>query len=313
MSRVMCIVFSLVLLVFIGCRSANKESTEKPPAAQPPTVQEPTGQPAPQQTPPAAESKPQPSAPAPAIETPPSKESPAPAKESRPQAAKPGSRQAKAPSTKAPVAPAQPVQPPAAPAAATPVAETPAAAKPVEPPAVPKIVEPQYATIPGGTTIQVRLQEPLDSGLNKTGEKFSAILDKDLVVDGKVVAPRGSIVEGKLTKVAQSGRVQGRAAMSLQLTNLMVQNQPYSLQTEVLAFEAESTKKQDAEKVGIGAGVGAIIGAIAGGGKGAAIGAAVGGGAGGATVIATRGKELKFDREHKFSFALRQDVQIKIQ
>jgi len=80
-----------------------------------------------------------------------------------------------------------------------------------------------------------------------------------------------------------------------------------------LSFQADSTKKQDATKVGVGAGLGAVIGAIAGGGKGAAIGAAAGAGAGGATVAATRGKEIQLAAEHKLNFALSHDVSVKLQ
>jgi hypothetical protein len=177
----------------------------------------------------------------------------------------------------------------------------------------PKPPEPRFAIIPDGTAIHVRLDQALDTAVNKTGETFRAIVDQDILAEGKVVVRRGSIVEGKLTNVARSGRVEGRAAMSLQLTNLLLEDQAYSLQTNTLSFEAESTKKKDAAKVGIGAGVGAVIGAIAGGGKGAAIGAAVGGGAGGATVLATRGKELVLDVEHKLNFELRREVSIKLQ
>jgi hypothetical protein len=179
-------------------------------------------------------------------------------------------------------------------------------AVPVAPPA------PLYAAIPAGTAIAIRLVDPLDSGVNKPGDAFRGTLDKDLVVEGDVAAPRGTAVFGKLSNVQQSGRVEGRAAMSLQLTELKIGDQVIPITTNVLAFEAESTKKQDAAKVGIGAGIGAVIGAIAGGGKGAAIGAAVGGGAGGATVIATRGKELKFDPEHRFSFSLQRDIKVRI-
>jgi hypothetical protein len=96
--------------------------------------------------------------------------------------------------------------------------------------------------------------------------------------------------------------------MSLQLTSLLIGKEAYDLQTDIITKEAESTKKKDATKVGIGAGLGAAIGAIAGGGKGAAIGAAVGG----ATVVATRGKELHFDVEQKFVFVLRRDVNVKL-
>ena len=177
---------------------------------------------------------------------------------------------------------------------------------------VPKPPEPRYATIPEGTKIYVRLQEALDSGVNKTGDTFQAILDKDIEVDGNVVAVRGSEAAGKLSQVVQSGRVEGRASMALQLTSLTIGNQACALQTETLSFEAESTKKKDATKVGVGAGIGAVIGAIAGGGKGAAIGAAVGAGAGGATVLATRGKEIKFDAEHAFAFVLRDSISVRL-
>jgi outer membrane lipoprotein SlyB len=98
--------------------------------------------------------------------------------------------------------------------------------------------------------------------------------------------------------------------MSFQFTSLHVGDQTYPILSNTLSFEAESTKKEDATKVGIGSGIGAVVGAIAGGGKGAAIGAAVGAGAGGATVAATRGKELKYEAEHPFEFTLEEDVKI---
>jgi hypothetical protein len=177
----------------------------------------------------------------------------------------------------------------------------------------PRAQAPRYATIPAGAEMPVRLQDGLDSSVNKTGETFRAVLDKNIESDGLVIAPRGSMVEGKLSHVVRSGRVQGRAAMSLQLTSISIGKESYELQTEIINKEAASTKKNDATKVGIGAGLGAAIGAIAGGGKGAAVGAAVGGGAGGATVLATRGKEVQFEAEQKFIFTLSRDVKIKIQ
>jgi len=120
-------------------------------------------------------------------------------------------------------------------------------------------------------------------------------------------------VVGKLTNVDRSGRVEGRAQMSLALNEIRIGDTPYTILTNIISSEAESTKKKDATKVGIGAGLGAIIGAIAGGGKGAAIGAGVGAGAGGATVLATRGSEVKFPVEHRLSFVLQRDITVPIQ
>jgi hypothetical protein len=268
----------LLLIGFAGCTKTGQENA----AQQPPAETQPT----------ASQSQPQPatpeSIPAPEAAKPVTTPKPAPAAAGTPRAVKSVPKPA---AEKAPVA----------------------ATKAAEPAAAPKPPEPRFATLAVGTKLQVRLQDALDSAVNKTGDTFSAILDKDIAVDGAVVAPRGSVLGGRMSNVMRSGRVEGRAGMSIQLTSLTVGNQTYPLQTEILSFEAESTKKKDATKVGIGAGLGAVIGAIAGGGKGAAIGAAVGAGAGGATVIATRGKEVKLDAEQAFSFVLRTSVSVKLQ
>ena len=165
--------------------------------------------------------------------------------------------------------------------------------------------------VASGSRLEIRLADAISSETNKTGDTFSATLDKDLEVNGTVVAPRGSLVKGKLLDVKPSGRVEGRAAMSVTLTGIEVGKTTYAIQTNTLAFQAESSTKGDVLKIGIGAAVGAAIGAIAGGGKGAAIGAAVGGGAGTATVLVTKGKEVKFPVEERFSFALQSNLEIK--
>ena len=265
----------LLLICFAGCTKKGQDNAaQQPPAETQPTASQSQAQPA------APESTPAPEAANPVTTQ---------------QAATAGTAAAVKSTPKSAVE--------NAPAAVTKIAETAAAPKPPEP---------RFATLEEGAKIHVRLQDALDSAVNKTGDIFSAILDKDIVADGVVVAPRGCALEGKLSNVTRSGRVEGRAAMSMQLTSLTVGKQTYPLRTAILSFEAESTKNKDATKVGVGAGLGAVIGAIAGGGKGAAIGAAVGAGAGGATVIATRGKEVKLDAEQAFSFVLRNSISVKL-
>lgn len=279
----------MVLLGIAGCGRTKQESVEQqqPAAAEAPATQTEPTQAVQEEAPRVAE----PVQPAPSRQTPPSQAS------------------SKTPSTisrPAPVEVAEAV-------IAEPQPKGIESALPVEEPAVTQVQAPRFLTIPNGATIHVRLQDSLDTTVNQTGDIFRATLDQDIAVDGHVVAPRGSLLEGKLSNVARSGRVEGRAAMSLQLVDLKIGGQSYPLQSEILSFEAESSKKKDAAKVGIGAGIGAVIGAIAGGGKGAAIGAAVGGGAGGATVLATRGNEIKFEPEHEFSFVLTRDLTVKLE
>ncbi len=278
MSRIRYFVFGLILVVAAACGTPNKEDAEGQSAEvqSAPEVSAPVEEIASPPPPPPA-----PPAPAPAPQRPPKpKVVPAPAPTPEPPAPKPAAPEPPAPEPPAPVPPAP---------------------------------EPQYATLTGGTVISVRLQDPLNSGVNQVGDTFRATVDQDLRIGADTVVFRGSVVEGTLTYVEKSGRVKGRAAMSIQLTSLKVGGQAYPIETEILSFEADATKKKDATKVGIGAGLGAVIGAIAGGGKGAAIGAAAGAGAGTATVLATRGDELDFEPEHLFDFTLSRDVVIRIQ
>jgi hypothetical protein len=286
MLRIKLLIFGGLLAMSAGCSRTQQQ--EPPPAPQQQQSVQPT--PPPPANPPQAEPAPRPA--------PQQKPRPAPRRTPVYQAEKTSPA---APPETVPVRPGNTSEP------AVPPVRSEAAPVPYTPPA------PRYAVIPSGTVVGIRLQDPLDSGVNKAGDSFRGLLEKDLVVDGNVVAPRGAVLVGKLARVERSGRVEGKAQMALELTQMRVAEQSYPIQTNLLSFEAESTKKTDAAKVGIGAGVGAVIGAIAGGGKGAAIGAAVGGGAGGATVLATRGKELKLDAEHQLNFTVQKDVQVRLQ
>jgi len=166
--------------------------------------------------------------------------------------------------------------------------------------------------VPDGTPIKIRLDQAISSKQNQDGDMFQATLEDDLVVNGKLVAPQGSKVVGQLSNVKASGKVQGRATISVALTSIEVGQEVYGIRTNTLAFEAQGTGKKDATKVGIGTGIGAVIGAIAGGGKGAAIGGVIGAGAGTGVVLATSGKEVEFGVEQLFSFQLDQDVEMKV-
>lgn len=164
--------------------------------------------------------------------------------------------------------------------------------------------------VPAGTELRVRLAHSLSSATNQSGDEFEAILDHDLVVDDRVVAPRGSPLTGRLSDVVSSGKVKGRAKMTLNFTTLQVSDTPYVIESDPISVEAEETVKEDAVKVGIGAGIGAVVGAIAGGKKGAAVGGAIGGGGGAAAVLLTKGNEVEFEAEQDFQFQLVQDLEI---
>ena len=112
----------------------------------------------------------------------------------------------------------------------------------------------------------------------------------------------GAIIEGRVIKAEKSGRVTGRANLTLDFDTIRLRNgQTYrfagiiegvtaangddvKVNNEGTVRDGNQTTKT-ATRAGIGAALGALIGAIAGGGQGAAIGAVIGAGAGAGTVF----------------------------
>jgi hypothetical protein len=169
-------------------------------------------------------------------------------------------------------------------AEATPSAE---AAKAPEPPPDREI------TIPAGTPLRLDLGTALASDTSKVEDTVRATLRQAVSVDGAVVLPVGTELQGVVTNVERPGRVKGLAQISYRFNTLRSAEETYKVKTAAIGHQGEATKKADATKIGVGAGAGAVIGGILGGGDGAAKGAAIGGGAGTGVVLATRGKELK--------------------
>jgi hypothetical protein len=175
----------------------------------------------------------------------------------------------------------------------------------------PRPPEPHTVTLNAGMLLPVRMVDGLSSERNQPGDTFMATLDKEVVVDGFVIAERGARVEGKVVSSDRGGKVKGVAALAVEITRLHTSDgQNIAIHTDSFERHAEETHTQDAAKVGGGAALGAIIGAIAGGGKGAAVGAAAGGAAGAGGVLLTRGKEARLPSETRINFRLSAPVTI---
>jgi len=226
-------------------------------------------------------------------------EKPAPvSKEESTSKERPGSQASKTAAPAAPVAPPPPAAPSAAPQTKV---ETPATPPP-----------PTTAVLPAGTNIEIRLTEAVSSATARAGDTFGAVLDRDLVVDGHLLAKAGSDLVGKVKQATPSGKVKGRATMSIEVVSINTGGKTHNLPTVPLSFQAEGSGKKDATKIGIATGVGTLIGAIAGGKKGAAIGAVVGGGAGTGVVLSTKGDEVSFPSEQRISFEIAKEVELPI-
>jgi hypothetical protein len=165
-------------------------------------------------------------------------------------------------------------------------------------------------TIPAGTHITVRMIDSVDSKRARPGDEFAGTIAEPVVVGDRVAIPKGSEAKTRLVEAKTAGHIKGKSELELELTQLTVNGQDYSVETGLYTAQGASRGKHSAKVIGGGAGLGALIGAIVGGGKGAAIGAAAGAGGGTAVEAATHGEQVKVPSEAKIEFTLKNSLTI---
>lgn len=166
-------------------------------------------------------------------------------------------------------------------------------------------------TVPSGTPVTVRLQSAVSSESANAGDKFDAVLDAPLEINGKTVAPAGAAVTGRVVAAEKSGRLESPGMIQLALSSITVNGKAVPVSSSSVIARGASHKKRNLGWIGGGAAGGALIGGLAGGGKGALIGSAVGAGAGTGTAYATGKKDVGFGVERRLTFRLTQAVTVK--
>jgi hypothetical protein len=216
------------------------------------------------------------------------------------------------PTPSAPSKASEPDNPPAEqPAAAAPVpAAAPAPPAPLPPPPTPPPPQPVTATIPGGAVVTVRTIDNIDSSTSQTGQTFRASLDAPILVDGRVVVPKGLNVNLKIVTANSAGKFKGASELTVSLDSFTYQGKTYRLSSSSVQEKGESRGKRSGAVIGGGAALGAIIGGLAGGGKGAAIGAGIGAGSGAAVQATTKGQQVRIPPETHLDFTLRDPLDV---
>jgi hypothetical protein len=167
-------------------------------------------------------------------------------------------------------------------------------------------------TVPAGADLLVRMIDSVDSDKNHVGDRFRASLEQDFIVDGVVVALKGTDVYGRLSEAKEAGHIEGKSQLKLELTEILIRNRLQPIMTGDYEVSGSSRGSDTAKKVGIGAVAGTVIGAIAGGGKGAAIGAGVGAGAGAGVQELTKGEQVHVPSETVLDFRISQPFSVSL-
>ena len=184
------------------------------------------------------------------------------------------------------------------------------------------VAAPARHVIPAGTVLRLRVTRGFGSDISRVEDQVTATLARALVVDGRTVVPAGSAASGYVSEATRPGKVKGRGRVAVRFTRLESRrdltgrepagHEAYSIRTRPWVAVAPATKKKDALTIGIPAAGGAAVGALIDGKKGAGIGAAIGGGAGTATVLTTRGKDVRIGRGAIISVRLSEPLTVDV-
>ena len=162
---------------------------------------------------------------------------------------------------------------------------------------VTRVVSPAGA-VGQGAVIKARLRETLSTETTRQGAEFSAVLSAPVMRDGDVIAPAGSVLEGRVTYVHGGTRFNGGAAIHLEPRSITLPDgSVYVVRARVIdtgdwdktkvddegTIEHRNDMKKTAAVLGLSTGGGAAAGAMMGGPVGAVVGAGVGAGA--ATIV----------------------------
>jgi hypothetical protein len=145
----------------------------------------------------------------------------------------------------------------------------------------------------------------------KVGNRVSANLTNDLVVDGKVIARAGSLLQGSVTEVISgSKQIGGTPTLGLTFDNLtLADGSDTQVNGTVTQVAVKSDKGRDAAKIAGGAVAGAVIGHQVDSDKGKIIGGLLGAAAG--TVAARKtGTEVELPAGTVIGFTLTSPVNV---
>lgn len=143
--------------------------------------------------------------------------------------------------------------------------------------------------IPAGQEFDVRLRTTLSSETAMPEQRFEATTAVDIIQDGTVLVPAGSVVRGVVTDVKRPGRIDRVGSLTLSFDQITARGRSYPIRAMATQIFESGGIREEAGTAGVGAGAGAILGGLLGGVKGAVLGAVIG--AGGA-IAATEGKDI---------------------
>ena len=150
-------------------------------------------------------------------------------------------------------------------------------------------------TLPVGTILFLKSTKDIYAKNFKAGDHFFVELDKDVTQKGKVLIPKGTIVQMEV--LVSENKKRRASTFAVTVGGFIIDNYLQQVKTETKGVKTEDKAGGTIKKAAIGAGVGAAFD----GGRGAGRGAAIGGAAGllspGVSIHFPKGTEATFQLE----------------
>jgi hypothetical protein len=183
----------------------------------------------------------------------------------------------------------------------------------------------QVTSIPKGTMMVARLDQPLSSFSNNLGDSFTATLENDMYVNDTVVLPAGSEILGQVANVNKSGRLGRHGDLDVRFLGaktpdgMSIPLHAHAVTSDQTGVFRGNTYSRDLLKgvgyAALGTGTGALLGTATGGilgaaGSGAVVGTGVGAIAGISYALARQGKDVVIPSGSRLSLVVDQSASV---
>ena len=136
-----------------------------------------------------------------------------------------------------------------------------------------KVVQ-EPPTLPVGTILFLKSTKAIVAKNFRAGDHFFVELDKDVTQKGKVLIPKGTMVQ--LEVLVSENKKRRSSTFAVTVGGFIIDNYLQQVKTETKVITTEDQAGQTIKKAAIGAGIGAAFDGGRGAGRGAAIGGAMG-------------------------------------
>jgi hypothetical protein len=170
-------------------------------------------------------------------------------------------------------------------------------------------------TLQAGTTIQVKMDNEINSKVSSVNDTFTVTVSKPVIVRETEILPIGTIIEGRITNVKPASLGGAGGSFEVKFETLRLINGAKRPIDAVLTNQEKPKSSNTRNIVSVigGTALGALIGTASNKENGALIGAGIGAGAGTSAAIFRKGKEARIKTDEEIEIRLKKDVTLPVE